>query len=467
MPTLLVAILWISVLIVGIAHYRRGRFVLIDPAWAFLAGFAINYCVRPSLYLYDPSVGGIYQDDIYPEALIRHSFTGALLLALLGISGFAIGDWLFFRRSPVQRPLRDPSNLHQFSKSSFYRVVAFLLLIAGFIGLQGFVSASGWSGPILALLTGEQRDAFMEVILGRGYLTLAMQLSLVGWAMICAAWIAHPRHRTGLNRLGHASLRMAWFCATLLIWVAFGERSSIMTVLFIPMALYVTLSPMRTLEGRRTFRRAVVFLVLVVVLFAAVAGPIGLAMKGKEISVPGIISMSISAWDAFEFTVAAQNYIKVPDLKLGTTYAEDILYTWLPRLLFPSKPERYGAVTVQDMVAPDLVLNYGATFPTGILVEAYANFWYVGVFFVPLLLAYLFRLLRDRVLDVNWFWIMQAVLLFPLLASFRSLGWVLAAVIANCIVVALITSACRMVAWFGSAAHNLPAREFAGWGDKR
>ena len=93
-----------------------------------------------------------------------------------------------------------------------------------------------------------------------------------------------------------------------------------------------------------------------VVVFTCVA--IGLLMKGKEVSVPGMAAMAVSAWDSFE-TTAAQNYVHFSDLFWGRTYVSDIVYTWLSCVAFPWKPERYGAVLIfffLTMWAPRIVL---------------------------------------------------------------------------------------------------------------
>jgi hypothetical protein len=56
-----------------------------------------------------------------------------------------------------------------------------------------------------------------------------------------------------------------------------------------------------------------------------------------------------------------------------------MVYTWLPRAIFPWKPARYGNEIVQDMVEPEFIDSEGATFPPGILVEAFCNFGYPGL----------------------------------------------------------------------------------------
>lgn len=453
----LIALNVLAVTAFSLLRARRHPFILLDPAWAFLAGYAINYCVRPTLFLFDPSVGGIYQDDIYPEAMIRHGVNGALLFALLGLSGFALGDWLFERVATRMSDRLPTLPLKEFAQRASYNFFALFFLVLGGVGFYGFVSAAGWAGTLLELFSGGERDAFMQVILGHGYYTFAMQLSLLGWVMICAKWIAFPRRRSGLRKAVHGLVRYGWFFGTILIWLGLGERASIVTVLFVPIALYFTISSADSEATRQRRRKAIILTVGAVVVFTCVAGPIGLLMKGKEVSVPGMAAMAISAWDSFEFTIAAQNYVHFSDLFWGRTYVSDIVYTWLPRVAFPWKPERYGAVLVQDKLAPDFIDNVGATFPTGFLVEAYANFWYLGVFIVPMGLAVVSKALYFRLLKKHdWFWLVQMALLFPLIASFRSVGWTAAALLANVAVTGFVVFVCYGMRSMNMALRSLP-----------
>jgi oligosaccharide repeat unit polymerase len=447
----------LAVMVFSLVRARRHPFILLDPAWAFLGGYAINYCIRPILFLFDPSVGGIYQDDIYPEAMIRHGVNTALLFALLGLAGFAVGDF-FFERTARKMCDRLPTlPFREFAERGTYSFLALFFLVLGGLGFYGFVSSAGWAGTLLELFSGGQRDAFMQVILGHGYYTFAMQLSLLGWVMICAKWIAFPRLRSGLGRVGHALVRYSWFFCTILIWLGLGERASIVTVLFVPIALYFTISSANSEATRQRRRNAIILTVGAVIVFTCVAGPIGLLMKGKEVSVTGMAAMAISAWDSFEFTIAAQNYVHFSDLFWGRTYVSDLVYTWLPRVVFPWKPERYGAVLVQDKLAPDFVNNVGATFPTGFLVEAYANFWYFGVFIVPMVLAVISKALYYRLLKkYDWFWLVQMALLFPLIASFRSVGWTAAALLANIAVTGFVALVCYGMKRINMTLRSLP-----------
>ena len=425
---------------------RKRAFNLLDPAWAFLAGYFMDYCFRPTLFLINPEVGLWYEDYLNPPATFRAGLPGAWLFALIGFLGFAIGDLCCERFAVrVSRSLPETS-LGRLARYRSYSVIAALFLGAGIAGLWGFIREAGWSGSLFALMTGFQRGAFLDVIYGHGYYTLAMQLSIIGWALMCAKWIVYPKVHHGWRRVAHIIWRCGCTVGALLIWVAFGERSAILLALFIPFALYTTMGGAQTRHYRQ--KSLLRWAPLLIVVFVVVAGPLGLLMRQKEVSGTGIANMATSAWDSMEFTVAANDDFHFRDLFWGSSYMGDIFYTWYPRVIFPKKPWRYGIVLVQDVLAPSLQDDYAGTFPPGILVEAYANFWYVGLFFVPFLWAIVCRAIYFRLQANSFFWPVLTVLLFQQIAGFRGLGAVMATFEANCFVVVCVIVACRLARVF-------------------
>jgi hypothetical protein len=412
--------------------FKKRSFKLLDPAWAFLGGYFINYCVRPTLFLIDHNLGSAYA-GLYDDVVILHGVSGSLIFALVGLAGFAIGNLAFERTAQTLARRLPAAGVQDESYGRLICWISFFFLVAGCAGLYGFISEVGWIGTLVELLQGGQRDAFMQVILGHGQYMFAMQLSLIGWAMICAHWFATPLPDSTSERIFRRIVQLGWFVVTLGIWVAFGERSSILAVVFIPIALNQTMKKRSAPSDRRgNVKNGSRAAALVLAgLFFLVAGPIGVLVKGVEMSPAAAVSMSISAWDSFEFTVIAQNQVRTHDLFFGKTYWQDLVYTWLPRVVFPWKPERYGSVLVQDLVAPELMANEGATFPPGILVEAFCNFGYIGLFLIPLFIGIICRALYNHLQNADWLWLILLAISFYNLASFRGFGGFVALLIAN------------------------------------
>jgi hypothetical protein len=420
-------------------------FKLLDPAWAFIVGHFINYCIRPALFLINPEMGSAY-GGMFNNDTIMHGFSKAVAFASVGLLGFAFGNLAFSQTSQRLAQRLPCLRLDDVLRTRSVRWLALVFLAAGWWGLRSFLSEVGWVGSFLLLLQGGERNQFSEATFGHGAFTFAAQLSLLGWALICAHWIATPAPVAWERRTLRRIIQFLWFALTLCIWAAFGERSSLMAVLFVPLALRYTFARQDPERDSRLVKVPIKKLVLTLgVLAFLVGGPLGLLFKQTEASTSAAISMSISAWDSFEFTVLAQNQLRMRDLRWGSTYFQDVVYSWAPRALFPSKPERYGIVRVQDDLAPELQANVGATFPPGMLVEAFANFGYIGLFLVPLLIGIFCRAVYMRFAENDAFWIVLLSFLFSTLASFRSFGGFLSLLLANGIVLCLVIALCRVI----------------------
>jgi len=446
MNTALLTINYVATALVVLFCFRTRPLKLLDPAWAFIGGYFINYCIRPTLFLIDPELGSAYGGMFNNDVILR-GFSVTMVFALVGLMGFALGNLSYSSASrKVSRMLPSP-DAGKILKSKSLPWIAFALLVCGWWGMHGFIAAVGWTGSLLLLLQGGQRGEFTAAILGNGLFTFAAQLSLVGWGLICAYWTAAPLPSDTRGRLIRRITQAIWFLLTAAIWVAFGERSSLLVVLFVPVALRYTLQ--RKLGDSGELPPAGVPVRKILIGLAAggflVAGPIGLAFKGIEGSPAAAISLSISAWDSFEFTVLAQRDLRFHDLAWGSTYFQDLYYTWLPRSLFPSKPERYGIMVIQDRLASELLDNEGATFPPGILVEAFANFGYVGLFLIPLIIGMFCQALYLRLYRNDVYWIVLLSFLFASLASFRGFGGFVALLMANGVVLYVVLALGRML----------------------
>jgi hypothetical protein len=431
MNTFLLAGNYLATAAVCLLCWRKRPFRMLDPAWAFLGGYFINYCVRPALFLINPELGSAYSGMFDP--LMRPGFAGAILFAAVGLSGFAVGNLAFPKTAQKLADVLPTSGRPNPSEERFLLWISFTLLAAGCFGLYAFVSDVGWAGTLLELLQGGERDALMAAMSGHGLYLFGAQLSLLGWATVCIYWLTSPAPARPGARMVRRLSQFAWFAVTLGIWVAFGTRAAILAVVFAPVALRNTLKKRwpRVLHHNQRLKLSRTTPLVLAALSFTVAGPVGLMMKGGEISPGTAVNMSISAWDSFEFTVAAQHRLRARDLFWGTTYGEDLIYTWLPRGLFPWKPQHYGIVRAQDLVAPELAESNSATFPPGILVEAFCNFGYVGLFLIPLLIGIVCRAIYHHLVRLDWLWLVLMAISFTNLASFRGFGGFAAVLLAN------------------------------------
>ncbi|MGH9593809.1 MAG: hypothetical protein ACRD5L_12015, partial [Bryobacteraceae bacterium] len=255
--------------------------------------------------------------------------------------------------------------------------------------------------------------------------------------------------------LGTRILRSIPFLVCVGVFTIFGERQGVIIAILTPMfMLMMRLRKRSRSSPRRRFRwqRMLLFGILAVI----VAGPVGMILKQEDVWQPAkTAALAISPWDSYEITVLAVDRIHFDDLLLGRSYLEDVIYTYIPRVLFPDKPVRYGIYSIQDQVFPELQSLTGS-FPPGLLVEAYVNagpvYW-----IIPIALAWAFQRVYRRLRERNLYWIAQAAILFPVLLTFRSLGSVLSQFVLNSLLLLVLAGLVRL---FDLRAR--PRRVYAG-----
>ena len=83
-----------------------------------------------------------------------------------------------------------------------------------------------------------------------------------------------------------------------------------------------------------------------------------------------------------------------PDLRLNGSTLFLALFSWVPRVLWPGKPEMGSNELVEAHTG--MVFSERAVFATGPVMEFYINFGYIGIFLGFVLLGYLVRQLDKR-----------------------------------------------------------------------
>jgi oligosaccharide repeat unit polymerase len=134
-----------------------------------------------------------------------------------------------------------------------------------------------------------------------------------------------------------------------------------------------------------------------------------------------------------QFDMLSAYVQKSEEFFFGLPLIEDLLLTYLPREVFPFKPEVFGTVRLQNALFPHLYDYAGlsATYPIGFFGEAYANLHLAGVVLFPFFFGALLRALVHRASSENKS--MYIVVVIALLATgpglVRSYGGVLLSVV--------------------------------------
>jgi hypothetical protein len=142
------------------------------------------------------------------------------------------------------------------------------------------------------------------------------------------------------------------------------------------------------------------------------------------------LAVTFDMSEMFQETIKKTNHYE-----LGSSWVEDVFYTYLPRVIFPEKPIKYGVFRVQDEVVPELTPESGtftSSYPIGAWGESYINFGLPGVLLTIFALGAWLKFLYVRSLEllydseINWpsilFMIVYATLGLNPVVYMRSIG---------------------------------------------
>lgn len=393
----------------GARRYRtdRGGLDVADPLVPLTGLFAFAYAVVPLLEWIDEgafaSLPGYLDLPSAQYGIAAILASGALLCLLLGASS----------RREIAAAL--PAVPHGASPPVVLALaVAFSVL--GFAAVLTILISSGaLKLPLGYVVSGGNRADALASLAGRGYLTLG--LVLLTLAVPCWGLWACARP----SRLRYAISVAVLLAAVLALGGPIGSR---LLALSLPVSLIVVvhLTRRRISEG------------LAIAAGAATLGlgVLMLALRGEagESGPLGAVGLLALTLDGFNFLVNALG--PDPQLQLGRSFAEDGVLTYLPRAIWPGKPEVFGYVRLQEQVLPGLLSDVGgtsaSTYPVGLVAEGYLNFGVVGVLLLPWLLGRILRRIRDLVLRTRSpFWVIFVAWLIPnQLSLMRGLGQMLA-----------------------------------------
>jgi len=199
--------------------------------------------------------------------------------------------------------------------------------------------------------------------------------------------------------------------------------------------------------------------IAVLALLAAVGAALGLVRglsEGLEYAEERRHPLVFFLWsfDMSEFYQTALHNLQ--SLDLGRSWVEDLFLQFLPRALFPWKPQIYGAIRLEAQAMPGSIPADGmmsATYPISMFGEAYANFGLPGLLLVGLASGIILKIIFYRALEaglVSWrpFWPLGCFCLFVLgcanaLGYLRSFGWFLSMLVFHLTVYAC----CYLLVW--------------------
>jgi oligosaccharide repeat unit polymerase len=144
------------------------------------------------------------------------------------------------------------------------------------------------------------------------------------------------------------------------------------------------------------------------------------------------------SYDAFDNGVIALS--KFDKFYFGLTILEDIFLTYIPRTIFPFKPEVFGVVRIQNDIMPSLYEYAGlsATYPMGFVAEIYLNFGFAGLIVLPFLFGVFLKSLQNNALVSGLYLCLFAFTLSLMPMVVRGFGSFLSAIIMSLIFLKVI-----------------------------
>ncbi len=355
---------------------RHGSLDLFEPIWLFTTLYAFTYLYRPGMILFSSddfvTFAGYFT---YQEPVILTAFLASVFGLLTFHLGYCsrlstiVASWL---------PTLGDERLNT-TRLRFVSIVG--LAIGTFVLFQATpLELDGGS----FLFNRDVRQAIFTEWTGKGWYMFVIPHMPIFALSYCYS-ISMTERPLFLKRLGCvAAVAIAGLSVSVL-----GGRIQLASLVLGLVWLY----HMKT--GR-------IGLPLQIVLGVAAAW--GSAALGVILALDANLSFSpydllrrlSQSFDGFEFLVIA--FQQAPQMYLGRTYVEDLLITFLPRALFPSKPVVYGTLSLQEDFLPGIFedASFNATFPPGLLAEGFANFGPAGILVAPFAAGVLWRAIYEK-----------------------------------------------------------------------
>lgn len=415
-------------LISSVITLRRthGGIWLFSPVPTFSFAFLLAFVVRPFFsYRF-----GVYYGFTTPDI---DDFKLAQAIGVAGCYAFALGYHSLPDVAPavlrtVARagpPLFAPQEIGAYQKTAFRLCLVLLLFYALSLARIGALTPD----------FGRNRQVYMVALNGAGYVFLlinaALMLVVIGTTF--ALWT------------GRLSLQ-GWVCHGLFLAlnIAVSNRNMVTVSLYVVLFIYFL---KRFKEHRPIKTRWIVSVLATIVLAGTV---LGLARGIESANQPVMPLVFLAA--TFDMSEMLQSTIhNVREYDYGFSWLEDILYTYIPRAIFPDKPVIYGSVRLQGLVSPSLQPEdnlVNATYPIGAYGEGYANFGVPGAIGLLFLIGISARWIYSRCLcvlsdkNIQWHRFYYLLLYFLFYANalgyIRGFGQLLSAMVFNTILFGII-----------------------------
>jgi hypothetical protein len=340
---------------------------LMSPLVVFLVAYLIFGLLRPILYFKNN-----FSYDFTTIVVDQYN----LSLVVIAISnwflslGYFVGSGKFV---PVKKIMNSTET------NSILILVAIIFILIAY--------AHATSNNLISADISQNRFNYLNSLQGFGFISIFYIYP--GFLLLWSYW---AERKIGVNY--SIFVLMVLY---LIINVSVSNRSIVTIVIY---GFFLTSQIKRSREKNFGFFKIFLFLSGILLLGILLGLSRGLNEVVVDFNFTILLLTFLSAtFDMQEMFSHVLSSFSLNNLYYGTTWYQDILYTYLPRALFIFKPEFFGSTLLEYEVLGRESSAIGlATFPLGIYSEGYLNFWYLGIAFSIFVTGYILGFLFTRIL---------------------------------------------------------------------
>lgn len=330
------------------------------PSLIYCIGLLITFVARPIIIHFDPSAV-VYGDYVVAR---EDEVSWALTVGIGATASLIAGARAGALNVGFQKPI-----LSQLEDTFAPGWTAFLfaaLLLAAAASVRSRIGTAAETFTAGEIFSGQARSEIGQQSVGNGLQTMT-------WNLLPIALLALAAR---LFQLHYSVAAFGAFVLSIPVLLPIGGRDLLATLLLGLVGIVAA-------RGTPLSGRAASLTMLGTIVVALAVGYNRSA--GTDLSITDQLAYASSTFDGFESVASVTSRFSIGDVVWGQTFWESVAYTYVPRVIWTTKPIIYGALSVEKYCFPALAEWKGniGTFPMGIVMESLYNGWYFALIAVP------------------------------------------------------------------------------------
>ncbi len=378
--------------IVCSSFWIRNRYDVLEPMTLVAISVFIGTTLRAVYMAFLPQN---YPTVYFLIGDMRYSTLAvAELIVPFSLAAFVVGYVIWNKRVPIERFRAFKTEVWPSGRTYLAVIVLTFLGLASTLIL---IKASGASFTSLATMSEKRTLDFSD--LGgtqsshAGYLRLLIGCLTVGTLMLYAKWSVRTDNQGRFLKFGFIrTVAITVLCLLCMIWpVVSSSRTDVVQIVFSLMIIHVYLRNRGSLK--RFLRLGITVLVFALAILVFMGAWRSLGQRGK-------VDTSSGTQLFFDKTLGSGNFFPAErtgyilthyqnlDFFYGSTYVA-WMASPIPKTIWPDRPTLSLGLYVKDQIYQRRTALNG--YPPAMLGEAYINFGYPGLIFMPFLLGMLLK----------------------------------------------------------------------------